>query len=844
MKTSPLVNNFSAGEFGPLASARVDLDRYKASQEICENYIPRVQGGATRREGTKYVAEASTNGTTRLQSFVFSNEQAYVLEFGENYIRFFTDGAQITDGGNPVEVVTTYAEADLMELSFCQSNDVLYIFHNDYEPKKLIRYTDTSWSIGGMLTYSGPYYSYPFGNQSSNNQAAHIINSSAATGATTISFTATTGISNATAHTTGEIKITHNATTNLLLTNDQVVVAGVSGTTEANGTWTIERLDSTNVVLKGSVFVNAYSAGADTIRYAPFVSSDVGRRGAIKDPTNGWVYYTITGFTNNYTVTANIDENSFAAAPISTYPWKLGLYKTGQYPSSGCFHDDRLWLGGPFQYIAGSRVGDYENFLQTDSDDTITDSHSILVGLSSNEVSNIKWIASDEKGILIGSNSSEYLLKSASLSTPITPTSISAKKTTSFGSKSVQPVQAGKAVIFTQASGRKVREFNYFYDVDGFRCQDVTQLAHHAAESGIVQMAIQRQPEQIVWCVRDDGQLAGMTYERDLDGLKVAWHRHIIGGYTTSSGYSTIPRDPAKVLSVCCVPTADNSYDEIWLVVQRLNGTGDIVNYIEYIGQPFTSEIEQKDAKFVDSSLFYDNPLTIENIAQGTTEITITGHGLAEDDYVRIDDNNGMNELNGNVYKVSYIDVNTFEFKDFDGNIVVPIVDYVWLGGGYIRKLVSTISGLSHLNNESVQVYGDGADLGNVTVYSGSITLPIRSATVTVGLGYDSKLKLPRLDSGSQDGTSIGKTRRIHRLGFMLYRSLGLEYGTNFDSMVSMEFSSGEDQLNQAPPLFTGIKSEEFSAEYDFENKICIRQSRPYPSTILAVMPQMVTQDR
>lgn len=839
MKVSPLINNFSAGEFGPLTSARVDLDRYKSSLEICENYIPRIQGGATRREGTKYVSSTKSDGKVRLEKFIFSNNQAYVLEFGDYYIRFYTNGSQIKSGGNPIEVSSPYYGDYLFELNFCQSNDILYIFHESFTTAKLVRSTNTIWDLSGITFLDGPYRSSIVKDYVSTRQQLFKIKPSAETGSITLN-TPNVSIGNVTnSGVNNQILITYGVfSSKIFFDGDRVTISGVTGTTEANGSWFIKVVSSSSFLLVGSVYANAYIAGGN-IYQSLFYTALSGMNIRI-EKGGDWYRGLLTAITNEYTATCLlIDDLPAGSAGGVVDDWRLGLYGTGKNASSGCFHEDRLFMCGPNQYIAGSVVGDYENFQQSDrSTSTVADSDAVVFSLNSNDTNNAKWIISDEKGLLVGTTANEWLIKSADTTSPITPTSITAKKVTSFGSKSTQPVQAGKAAIFVQGSGRKVREFNYFYDVDGFRAQDLTQLSHYIAKSGIKQMSLQKQPEQIVWCVREDGQLAAMTYERDIDGLRVAWHRHIIGGYSDAANNNSI------VESVCVIPTSDNSYDEVWISVKRYIN-GNTKRYIEYIGKPFDLESEQQDAFFLDSGLTYNVPKTITAATKANPcVVTSAGHGFSNGDKVRIDGIVGMSQLNGNLYKVKNVAANTFELTDYDGNNINSSSFSTYVSGGSARKLVTSISGLSHLEGQTVQVLCDGADGGTYTVSSGAITLDDPSAIVHVGLGYDSKMKLPRLDAGSQDGTSLGKTRRIHRLGIMMHRSLGLKIGENFTDMVDLEFQSGNDQLNQAAPLFTGIKSEEFSATYDFENNICIRQNQPLPSTILAIMPQMVTQDR
>jgi hypothetical protein len=836
-----LINNFSAGEFGPLASARTDLDRYGASQELCQNFIPRVQGGAVKREATKYVSSTKSDGVARLEKFIFSNENAYVLEFGNNYIRFYTDGGQIVSG-TPVEITTIFPSNIIYELSFTQSNDILYIFHKNYPPFRLIRNSDTDWDLEEIVFQDGPWGATNQSFFNARKDLRYLTPSSPSVGAYGIYLSKNTTSVSSFSNNGGYTQI--NTATNMLpFAGESIYIKYPLGLGNLMTLFKVKSVDS-ETAFTIDVLYASFNPASGTIYWTPQEAE--GRYIRVLDSSGVWGIAEIIGDDDRI---GAVGKEAYKINVLSTLTsngqkkaWRFSLQKsTGGYYedgyfSAGCFHEDRLFLAGPSQYISGSKNGDYENFAPSDLSGTIADNNGITVSLNSSDTNNLKWIVSDEKGLLAGTNANEWLIKSSSTQEPITPTSVTAKKTTSFGSQSIQPVQAGKATIFPQASLRKIREFNYFYDVDGFRCNDVTQLAHHICESGVKQLALSKQPEQIVWAVRNDGQLIGMTYERDLDGLRVAWHRHIIGGAFSDGD--------AVVESVACIPTSDNSYDEIWLVVKRtINGS--TKRYIEYIGQPFTTEIDQEDSFFVDCGLKYDLPKTMTGATKANPiVVSSTAHGFANGDLVRFDEVKGMTNLNGNIYKVADQTANTFELTTIDGTDINSTSFNTYVSGGEIRKLVTTISGLSHLEGQTVQACGDGVDLGDYTVSGGSITLSEPSAVVSVGLGYQSKIKLQRIDAGSQDGTSLGKTRRIHRLGVMLHRTLGLKYGQNFDDMKQFEFSSGNDQMNEGTSLYTGIITQEADFEYDTENKICLMSDRPTPCTLLAVMPLMQTQDR
>lgn len=574
---------------------------------------------------------------------------------------------------------------------------------------------------------------------------------------------------------------------------------------------------------------------------AGFASTDVGRLIRIKEGST-WGYVKITAFTSTTVVTVTVVNtltNTSAKAA-----WRLGVYSaTTGYPATSTFHEDRLgFAGSPGspQRIDLSNSGDYENFAPTANDGTIADTNAIGFTLNSSDVNVIRWIESDEKGLLAGTVSSEWAIRPSSQGEALTPTNVNAKQSTNIGSADIQPAKLSKGILFIQRFGRYAREMNYFYDVDGFRASDLTTLAPHIAGNSFVEISYQKSPYSILWAVREDGVLAGMSYERDLDALRVGWHRHIIGGFSDAEGTA------AKVESVAVIPSPDASREEVWMIVQRYID-GQSVRYIEYMNKFFEDLDEQRDAYFVDCGLSYDQPKTITAITvgpDGMITVTSATHGFSNGNEILIDGVFGTTELNTNTYTVADVATNTFTLKDENGVYINGIDFDAYISGGEARKYITTISGLDHLEGETVSVCGDGAAQPDKVVASGAITLTTKSTTVHVGYGFQSDVQLLRLEAGAADGTALGKTRRTHRAAFYFYRSLGLKVGMDFDSLSPMIFSSISDILERATPLFSGIKSVEIEADYDTENQLCFRQDQPLPSTILAIMPQMHTEDR
>ena len=148
--------SFADGQISKKLRGFVDTESYKSSVEDLKNMVVTPQGSVTRRPGTRYVATTKTNQQVRLVSFNFGQDQAYVIEFGNLYIRFFKNSAVL---GAPYEIVSPFATADLDALSFTQSADILFIAHPSYQPRQLIRSGDTSWAFDYVNTQDGPYNS-------------------------------------------------------------------------------------------------------------------------------------------------------------------------------------------------------------------------------------------------------------------------------------------------------------------------------------------------------------------------------------------------------------------------------------------------------------------------------------------------------------------------------------------------------------------------------------------------------------------------------------------------------------------------------------------------------------
>jgi hypothetical protein len=284
----------------------------------------------------------------------------------------------------------------------------------------------------------------------------------------------------------------------------------------------------------------------------------------------------------------------------ATDEFSLGAFsETTGFPRACAFYEQRLVFAGTTsqpQALFFSVAGDFENMTESD-----TDSSAMNYTIGSNQVNRILYLAS-ARSMVVGTTGGEFVVRASGTDEPITPTNIQIKQQATYGSADVQPVQAGSYTLFVQRAKRKLRELGYVYDTDAYQAVDLTILADHVSENGLVELAYQQEPFSLVWAATGDGRLIGMTYRREEQ--VVAWHQHKLGGSFTTGGVTT---NHGIVENLAVIPGELNQ-DNLYMVVKRtINGA--TRRYVEILSAiDFGTDI--KDAIFVDSSLTYSGSST------------------------------------------------------------------------------------------------------------------------------------------------------------------------------------------------------------------------------------------
>lgn len=279
----------------------------------------------------------------------------------------------------------------------------------------------------------------------------------------------------------------------------------------------------------------------------------------------------VTGYTSPTQVTVNVVNP--LAKTTATKIWSEGAWSASQgFPRTVALHQSRIYYGGTERRplsIWGSVVDDFQNFRVSTNNDG-----GLFLTLSAKEANRLMWMESQDK-LLIGTSGNEWTL-GASTDEGITPTNVTAQKQSSYGSKYLPAATINDVLLFVQRQGRKVRELVYVLDKDGWVAPDLTVLAEHVTAGEIVERSYQQQTDAIYWAIRGDGQLVGMTYERDQN--VVGWHRH-----TTDGAFESV----ATIYGI-------GGTDEVWLSVQRTVG-GQTKRFIERFYTQSREKFEAQD---------------------------------------------------------------------------------------------------------------------------------------------------------------------------------------------------------------------------------------------------------
>ena len=395
---------------------------------------------------------------------------------------------------------------------------------------------------------------------------------------------------------------------------------------------------------------------------------------------------------------------------------------------------------------------------------------------------------------------------------------------------------------FQKTVGELLREFGYSFQNDAYVATDLTLLAEHITDGGIVDVEYAQEPDSIYWAVRNDGTLLGMTYQREQD--IVGWHRHIIGGKGQSCTVT--------------VTDYDNTVSGTKLIFTKSDGT--TVTFTSTTGTAGTNEFKTETNNNTTAS---NLQTTINGHADFTATVssavvTITETTPESTGFLTVDSSSPVrlaiqNETHADVKSITTIseaseDTVYIIVQRIINGSTVQYVEYLDTTlnqdsglAGTVTGSSTTVTSLDHLEGETVQILIDDAVYPKQKVTNGAVTVSLpstfESKTIEVGLGYVSTIKTLRPEGTAQAGTAQGRKKRYNEIIVRLLDSVGVTINGD-----QLPFRSSADEMGEPIPAFTGDKRVT-NLGWNRDGQITIKQTQPLPMTVLAVTGTIVTTD-
>lgn len=736
---------------------------------------------------------------------VVGDDSSFFVEFSTKLDRdIIVNSIEIEDAG-VMELTAPWTTDELRDISYDQSGDIVFLAHGSWQQRKIERRGNHSWSLVLYQADDGPF------------TTGRTSDARLRVGATTGNTTLTSDIPFFTSNHVGALfRITHQRTNipyklageNIFTDPLQVQGVGtdnsftITVTTDStfSGTLSLQRsVDSENFGFTdlGNTYTSAGSSTFDPATEYDNIIQWFRAGFAPGSYTSGTAVVTliysgygdsgicrVTGFTSSTQVSIEI-LSKFTNTHVSD-DWQEGEWSNARgWPSAVGFFDGRLWWMGNDKFW-GSESNNFYNFNLDTEGDSGSIQRTIATGGAFVEG---RWILGLQR-LIFGTDGAEISARSSSFDEPLTPTNITLKPASTHGSANATPARIDSKGLFIDSSRRKLLELSFSVDAQDYVATDLTRIHEDIAdainpdlyEDALVEVAVQRKPENYIWVLRDDGVACPVLYNF---GEEVRGFNKVTTGRDNGLDSS---RPVDRIVSVC--PLRSEDEDDVYFAVERTidDGAGGStqVYYLEKMSKH--SELLTRQ---------YNSTTQETDVYNGTcladSFITTTGTGAVGQVIT------GLDHLEGR--------------------------EVIFCG----RALDGTYRPAS----ETATVSG-----GQVTTPEGMI------GTLCVGLPYAGWYKSSKLAYGSQKGTALTQKKRVETLGLVLLDThpdairVGSEFADEDDMDELPRIRSDLSELDADAALERDLEEHQFPfpGEWSTDSRVCIYVRPGYSATLAALI--------
>jgi len=833
---TPMITNFSGGMISPKMEGRIDLQKYHQSVKTLENMIIYPLGSATCRPGTEYIASLSCSTyQAKLFSFVFSVEEAYILEFGQNkqssmampgYLRFFqvyidpitlATEAKVLNGTGPIEYVPNpYTLVTSYPWVF---NPTYWEWDSDFHKFNLINFTDSPilyTSLIGLATGVTKTYILNVNINKTGNQPLKF-----AIGTST------------------NIKYT-SPTTNM--PRSIFATFSYKAITSTDKLYIIPEPACEGILQ--NISLRDYSE--PMILDSPYSSSELSE---VRTAQLADVMYLV-----------HPDHLPYKLSRYSPTAWNLSTYTIIQkpdewndeygYPTAVALYQQRLWMGGNYLYpqrVWSSVLRSYDDF-STSVTPELLPITGIRFDLSSvDTVDRILWMLPHKK-LLIGTIGSIW--KSGSVEDSVlTAANVTFIRESSIGVTGVKALTIGNEIMFLGRLGKTLYSMVYSLESGGYKTKDLSILNDTIIKPNLMDMVYQQENTSAIWCLTSDNRLISCTYYFNED--IIGWAQHF-----TNDG---------TVESIAVIPNKDG-FDQLWCIVQRTKkDSGGVLQNIRYVERMMPLETELNgisNAWYLDCAIKIPTynvnvfSLATSHYTVGTTVfdlvkvVTNTPHNLTEGQWCKFFDLS--NSIPPVVPDLNLIKYNNLSFKVYSSTSATCFFIYAKdtqnyiITYGYLKKKLNYLINLDWVAGKQITVFGDGAPLPDVIVgLDGTVTTSEYFCDAIVGYKYSSLIETLRIDLGSPSNSMQGRKKRVFAAILRFYNTIGAKYGiTNTaQDLDIISFRSTNMSQDQPVSLFTGDKMIRSNTGFNRDGRVVIKQDQPLPMTVLGIIEDLSVHD-